>query len=102
MNIYDFLLMFGAEEDRIVNEIFKDGDVKYKKVPKNVARQAWNRGEPVVLCPCKLYPFGGFRPSVIVSKKEWAYAFDDVVKDFQWYNCTLNETGYYASYYVKV
>lgn len=89
-----------------------DGNVRYKRVNKTVARKHYEAGQPVVLCPCNLYPFGGFRPSLMVQRDEEREAeaatfgqqqagFDKVVSEFVSYNCQLNETGYYASYWIK-
>jgi hypothetical protein len=89
-----------------------DGDTKFVRVSKAAARKAYDAGQPVVLCPVKLAPFGGFRPSCMVQrdfedeKQRASYGlsvntFADVVRDFCWYNCQLNETGYYASYWVQ-
>jgi hypothetical protein len=89
-----------------------DGDVKYVRVSKAAARKAYDAGQPVVLCPVKLAPFGGFRPSCMVQRDfedEKGRAsfnmpiadFDTVVQNFVWYNCQLHETGYYASYWVQ-
>jgi hypothetical protein len=91
----------------------RDGDVKYERVNKTTARKAWDEGKPVVLCPVKLYPFGGFRPSCMIqrdvkdeeSRKAFGLNVDDFnakCTDFIWYNCQLFETGYYPSYWVKV
>jgi hypothetical protein len=83
-----------------------DGDVKYVRVSKVAAQRAYDAGQPVVLCPVKLRPFGGFRPSCMVSNQPsdggYVRAFKDVVQDFVWYNCQLNETGYYPSYWVQL
>lgn len=82
---------------------FKDGDIDYVRVSKTIARKAYDDGKPVVLCPVKLRPFGGFRPSCMVDKVGWqGRGFADVVSNFESYNCQLNETGYYAAYYVRV
>jgi hypothetical protein len=91
----------------------RDGNTVFKRVSKVAARKVYESGKPVVLCPVKLYPFGGFRPSCMVQRNlqdEESRAkcelkidsFDDVVQNFQWYNCNLNETGKYASFYVAV
>lgn len=79
-----------------------DGDVKYKRVNKTLARKAYEAGQPVVLCPVKLAPFGGFRPSCMVDKAGMQERdFNTVALDFIWYNCQLNETGYYPSYWIQ-
>jgi hypothetical protein len=80
-----------------------DGDIRYRRIGKSRARQAWDAGLDVVFCPHRLYPFGGWRPSILASQQSFAgRAFDDVVREFESYNCCWNETGYYASYFVRV
>ncbi|MGF6599817.1 hypothetical protein P3T23_004551 [Paraburkholderia sp. GAS448] len=80
-----------------------DGDIRYRRVGKVHARRAWNAGMDVVFCPHRLYPFGGWRPSILASRAGFSdRAFDDVLRDFISYNCNLHETGYYASYFVRV
>lgn len=78
----------------------KDGERVYIRVSKTKARQTWDAGKPIILCPVKLWPFGGFRPSIMVQAcQEWP-DFDYAVRNFEWYNCT-NETGRYPAYYVE-
>ena len=80
-----------------------DGDTKFQRISKRAARTAYNAGKPVVLCPVKLYPFGGFRPSMMIQKTELPeYSFYTRVRDFESYNANCNETGYYASFYIEV
>lgn len=77
-----------------------DGSTAFNRVSKAAARKAFNAGREVVFCPCKLAPFGPFRPSVMFQKGQRGRDdFDGTVKDFQHYNCNMNETGYYASFY---
>lgn len=77
-----------------------DGNVRHNRVSKAAARKMWDAGRPVVFCPVKLYPFGGFRPSCMLQKSDERPDFDTAVQDFVWYNCQLNETGFYPAYYV--
>lgn len=79
-----------------------DGNTRFERVSKAKARQLFDTGKPVVFCPINLYPFGGFRPSCMIdnSKGEWKN-FDYAVSNFQWYNCTCNETGKYTAFYVN-
>lgn len=82
--------------------IAMDGDIRYRRVGKAHARKAWNAGQDVVFCPQRLYPFGGWRPSMLANRSGFAgRTFDDVVYEFESYNCNLNETGYCASYFVR-
>ena len=95
------------------NMTARDGNTQFKRISKVAARKAYDAGLPVVFCPVKLYPFGGFRPSCMLQRDfaddleraEFglkADSFNDRVQDFEWYNCNLNETGKYAAFYVAV
>lgn len=79
---------------------FYDGNTPFVRINKRAARIAFEAGKPVVFCPVKLAPFGGFRPSVMMQKSDASASFDDSVKNFEWYNCQLNETGYYTAFYI--
>ena len=79
-----------------------DGGLKYRRISKAEARKAFDQGKPVIFCPCKLYPFGGFRPSIMVQKSEHGWKdFSYAVQNFEWYNC-VNETGRYTAFYLAV
>jgi hypothetical protein len=58
-------------------------------------------------------PDGGWCPNVDVFAKNIAErlnseydferdaaSFDTFVNSFEWYNCTMNETGYYTAFYL--
>ena len=79
-----------------------DGNTRFERISKAKAKQVFDAGKPVVFCPVKFHPFGGFRPSCMIdnSQGEWK-DFDYAVTNFQWYNCTCNETGYYTAFYVN-
>jgi hypothetical protein len=86
--------------------------VEYVRVKKHEAAKVYASGAPVVLCPAKLFPFGGFRPSMMLQRDlsdeaaREAHGLDTPgfaqrVRDFVGYNANCWETGYYASYWVK-
>jgi hypothetical protein len=79
---------------------FNDGNTPHTRVSKAAARKLWDAGRPVVFCPVKLVPFGGFRPSCMMQKSADQPDFEKAVRDFVWYNCQLHETGYYPAFYV--
>ena len=81
----------------------RDGNRVFRRVSKAAARKAWKGNQAVTFCPAKLYPFGGWRPSITVNPQDTERKpFDDVVRGFEYYNCQLHETGYYAAFYVEV
>lgn len=77
-----------------------DGKTPYNRVSKAAARKAFNAGKPVILCPVKLYPFGAWRPSCMIQGDQCSDTFERLLENFIWYNCQLNETGYYAAFYI--
>ncbi len=79
-----------------------DGKTPFVRIGKRAARAAFNAGKPVVFCPVGLYPFGSFRPSVMIQKTQAERGdFDKYVREFENYNCTDSETGAYAAFYVE-
>jgi hypothetical protein len=97
-----------------MNKFFAmDGNTKFERVSKRAARVAYELGKPVVLCPCKLYPFGGYRPSMMLQRDFeddaqrdalglTGHTFVERVQNFEWYNANCWETGYYASFFIEV
>ena len=83
------------------NLILFDGGVSYIRVNKKKAQRLWENDKPIVISPVKLNPFGPFRPSMLLgnSPEHKERGFEILVRDFQWYNCNLNETGSYAAFY---
>lgn len=79
----------------------REGSAVFQRVTKTAARKAWEANKTVVFCPANLYPFGGFRPSITMHPQDGRSPFDEVVRDFEYYNCTCSETGKYASFFVE-
>lgn len=67
-----------------------------KKVNKTTARNLFNAGIEVMFCPCKMRPE---RFGVWVSNKV-GRAFDNLVNEFEFYNCS-RPTGSYTAFYLK-
>jgi len=95
----------------------------YERVTKRTARKLFADKVPFVMCACNLHPFGmcGFGMDVEPSKYDSEtvclpdsrtaengfrgvrrpYSLDDIVANFEFYNCSDRETGKYAAYYVR-
>lgn len=74
----------------------------WERVNKTTARKAYQNGKEIYLVPSNLFPFGGWGfGSEITAERMEEKAFNDVVREYEFYNCT-NETGNFASYYVKI
>ena len=73
-----------------------------KRVSKAKARRLWGNGSTISLCPCNLRPDGAWRPNVdFFPEEQRELAFDQAVREFDWFNCQSRETGYYAAFYVR-
>lgn len=71
------------------------------RIQKGNAKKLYELGLPITLCPCKFNPESPWGVGVLVDKKS-GESFEKVVNAFEFYNCTNNETGKYASYYVEI
>lgn len=71
------------------------------KIQKNNAKKLYELGLPIILCACKLNPESPWGLCVLVDKKS-GESFEKTVAAFEFYNCTNNETGKYAAYYVDI
>ena len=92
--------------------VFSDEGATYTRISKAKARKLWGK-ELIALCPAKLRPGFPWAPHMIVDPvhiqehlaSEWDFdrdtaSFDSYVRNFEWYNCTDNETGYYTAFYL--
>lgn len=76
---------------------------RYERISKAKARRLFDGGGTVILCPCKLYPFGGWMCGTFVRKEDYErqpVTLDAVVRGYTLYNCN-HETGYYPAFYIK-
>ena len=70
------------------------------RVDKKEARRCYERGLPVVFCPCKLRPVSIWYTAAYIYG-EGDTCFDTVVNSFEYYNCD-HERGYYTAFYIPV
>ena len=79
------------------------------KLTKPQAIKWLKNNEFIDLCPCKLWPYGTFRPSVRIFREHilerckefnesFEEVFNDILRNFEYYNCS-NETGRYIHFY---
>ena len=72
------------------------------RVSKRAARKIWGTDKTISLCPANLCPDGPWRVNLDVFPEEQkARAFDEMVNSFEFYNCNMNETGYYTAFYIR-
>ena len=70
---------------------------RFKRVSKRTARRHYNNGESIIILPVKCYT------ETFAFETEENYnkirTFDNLVTEFEYYNCNY-ESGYYAAFYV--
>lgn len=83
--------------------VIYDNNKAYIRVNKRKARIVYNNGEDLVFVPVKLNPVNKYGLSVKLNKFDWGeegIPFDKLVSNFEFFNCTNDETGRYTAYYV--
>jgi hypothetical protein len=81
-------------------------DLHLVRVDKRKARNLFNRGLEIYLCPSNFKPFKDWFIPVLISENKPYYFceslnFDDSVDCFQNYSCLNNYTGYFPSFYIN-
>ena len=74
--------------------------VNYERITKAAARKLFNNGDNVYICACNMRPGWPWFPEARINNNNESN-FEKVVNTFTFYNCINNETGKYASYYIK-
>jgi hypothetical protein len=72
-----------------------------QRISKPTAKKLFKQGVMIILAPCKLLPYTEWNVQVEIEHSTHE-DFDKAVNHYQWYNCNLNETGYYPSFYKKI
>ena len=73
----------------------------YHRVSKPMARKAFDKGEWVMVCPCKFRPGHPWYPTGFSFRKKLDREFDKIVRDYEYYHCNA-EAGWYLSFYLEV
>ncbi len=73
---------------------------QWERITKSEARKRWNAKQRLYIAPCNLHPgwpwrFGKEFNSENISDS----SFEDMVSNFEYYNCYDSKTGRYASFY---
>ena len=72
-------------------------NLSFKRVSKRTARRHYNNGESIIILPVKCYTeMFAFETKENYNKVK---DFDQLVNEFEYYNCN-HECGYYAAFYV--
>lgn len=72
----------------------------YKRITKWTAKKLYEMGKPILLCPVNLRPGGMWGIGCTISKEE-GRTFEEILNEFEFYNCSNSETGYYTAFYIK-
>ena len=73
------------------------GNLSLERVSKRTARRHYNNGESIIILPVKCYSEQfAFETEENYNKIR---TFDNLVTEFEYYNCNY-ECGYYAAFYV--
>lgn len=78
---------------------------KWERVSKQQALKAYNKGLSVWLCPVNLTPFTVWHVEVEINKNSEQLAdetFQNVVNQFEYYNCCDNNARHYTAFYMPV
>lgn len=86
---------------------FKDNNgIEYRRISKKAAEKRYNAGLTTIFCPVNLFPFNRFFPVSMEINRENIncnfQAFQTIVNEFEYYNCSCNETGYYTAFYAPI
>ena len=77
----------------------------WERINKKQAKAAYNNGLTVIFCPVNMRPFTPWHLEIDVNKNFWScdgLSFEQVLNEFEYYNCTCNETGRYTAFYIPV
>ena len=80
------------------------------RISKYNAKQRYNRGETIYICPFKLRPGGPWHPECAISMRcpdgevqvfaPSSNDFDSIVNEFAHFNCNYS-AGKYPAYYIE-
>jgi len=72
-----------------------------EKINKSRARKLYNKGIKIHVVACKVRPINNpwIQPFELIKGSDGS-DFDKHINEFEYYNCSYNELGYYAAYYI--
>lgn len=70
------------------------------RINKKRARNLFNKGVKIYLCPSNFQPLGPWFNAFDIELSA-GEGFDSLARNFEYYNCFNSETGYFASYYIN-
>jgi hypothetical protein len=76
--------------------------VTIQQIQKRTAKKLFNNGEIIYLQSSNFHPFGAWSTCYDCNKNNVnnnGETFDNIVNNFEYYNCANNETGLYTTFY---
>lgn len=91
---------------------YNESGFHFERVSKKTARVAYINGLSVVVCAVNLRPGKPYHPETVLNRKSREHFaadeigvkndFENWINSFEFYNCTNNETGHYAAFYLPL
>ena len=74
---------------------------KYTRINKTKARNLFNQGIDIMIVPCNVAPdYSNMWIQPYMINNQAGFSFDQLINNFEYYNCNDNETGLYTAYYI--
>ena len=89
---------------RSYRHTYKNITFQFDRITKKQARAAYRAGLTVLWCPVNLAPFTGWGLEMPINAQNWNCdnkTFDEVLNEYEFYNCN-SETGKYPAFYIPV
>ena len=71
-----------------------------RSVSKTKARKEFNKGNDIWLLPANIRPCNPYFSPCLVDNDMEITDFEKVVNVYEFYNCSCNETGKYAKFFI--
>lgn len=74
---------------------------QFIRINKTKARNLFNKGTDIMIVPCNVacdYSNVWIQPYMINNQA--GRTFDQIINEFEYYNCNDRETGLYTAYYI--
>ena len=75
----------------------------YTRINKAKARKEFENGNDLFILPCNVRLDSMWFEPVKINRFSWwngKRTFDNIVNEFEYYNCNNNELGKYTSFYI--
>ena len=74
---------------------------KYTRINKTKARNLFYENKYIYIVPCNVAPnYSNQWIQPYMINNQAGRTFDQIINEFEYYNCNDNETGLYTAYYI--